>query len=84
MKEHGAFIVGGQQVASTLQCPHCGCHFESRPGSGARRTFCMRCSAVTCGAAACDPCVPFEARVEYVEGRRTRYDDLIRRYGTLL
>lgn len=78
MREHGAIIIGSSQVASTLMCPHCGGHFESQPGSGARRTFCLKCAAVTCGAPACDPCVPIEARLDYVEGRKTKYDGLIR------
>ena len=53
---HAAFLVDGREVAHTLQCPHCGSHFVSRRGSGARRTFCLRCRAVTCGNPACDPC----------------------------
>jgi len=67
---HGAFLVDGREVAHTLQCPHCGCHFVSRRGSGARRTFCLRCMAVTCGNPACDPCVSFEIKLEILEGRR--------------
>jgi len=67
---HGAFLVDGREVAHTLQCPHCGCHFVSRRGSGARRTFCLRCMAVTCGNPACDPCIPFERKLEAMEGRR--------------
>lgn len=59
-KAHGAFIVNGQEVAHTLMCPHCGCHFISKQGSGVRRTFCIRCMAVTCGKLECDACVPFE------------------------
>lgn len=86
--EHGGIIVEGVQIASTLQCPHCGAHFESRPGSGTRRCFCTRCRAVTCGQAACDACIPIEARLEFVEGQKTRYDatirDLIREGAALL
>ncbi len=46
-KQHGAFIVDGREVGTTLQCPHCGGHFLSIKGSGIRRTFCLRCMAVT-------------------------------------
>ncbi len=67
---HGAFIVDGREVAHTLQCPHCGAHFVSRRGSGARRTFCLRCMAVTCGNLACDSCLPFEITLDAMEGRR--------------
>jgi hypothetical protein len=66
-KAHGMIIVEGQEVASTLQCPHCGAHFISFRGSGARRTFCMKCMAVTCGDPACDTCRPFEKQLEEIE-----------------
>jgi len=66
-KAHGMFIIGGQEVASTLQCPHCGGHFVSYKGSGHRRTFCTKCMAVTCGNPACDPCRPFEKQLEEIE-----------------
>lgn len=77
MSEHGGIIVDGRQVATTLQCPHCGGHFLSIPGSGARRTFCIRCGQVTCGEKVCDVCIPIEARLEFVEGRVGRYTGLI-------
>jgi ribosomal protein L37AE/L43A len=68
-KPHGLVIVNGQEVASTLQCPHCGGHFVSRKGSGIRRTFCLKCQAVTCGNFACDPCRPFAEALERSMGR---------------
>lgn len=77
--EHGGMVVDGVQRGSTLQCPHCGCHFESVAGSGKRRTFCLHCMAVTCGGRGCDACIPVEARLENAEGRRTRYDEEIRK-----
>ena len=79
-REHGGLIVDGKQVGSTLQCPHCGGHFLIVPGSGKRRTFCMRCHAITCGAPSCDPCIPLEARLEFKEGTKTSYDDVIQSY----
>ena len=78
LQEHGGVVVDGHQVGSTLQCPHCGAHFHSVPGSGARRAWCTRCNAVTCGNPICDACVPIEARLENAEGKKTRYDDTIR------
>lgn len=57
---HGLIFVNGKEVATTLQCPHCGGHFVSRKGSGHRRTFCLKHMAVTCGAPACDPCTDLE------------------------
>jgi hypothetical protein len=66
---HGVIIVNGQEVGCTLQCPHCGGHFRSVKGSGHRRTFCLKCQAVTCGSLACDPCRPFAADTGRLQGR---------------
>jgi hypothetical protein len=66
---HGVITVNGQEVATTLQCPHCMGHFISRKGSGHRRTFCMKCMAVTCGKIECDPCRPFVAELGLSQGR---------------
>lgn len=66
---HGVIIVNGQEVATTLQCPHCMGHFISRKGSGHRRTFCMKCMAVTCGNPRCDNCTPFVAEFEDSQGK---------------
>jgi hypothetical protein len=76
-REDGAIIVDGQQLSSTLQCCHCGNHFEVVRGSGRSRGFCLRCGDVTCGAPECVPCVPFEAVLEHMEGRRTPYTGMI-------
>lgn len=87
-REHGGFIENGLQIASTLQCPHCGGHFISTPGSGIRRTFCTRCHAVTCGHRNCDECIPFEAKLDFVEGTKTSYktkiEVLIKEGGLLI
>ncbi len=66
---HGIVFVNGQEVATTLMCPHCGGHFVSRKGSGHRRTFCMKCMAVTCGKPACDPCRPWAKETGELQGR---------------
>lgn len=68
-KPHGIIFVNGQEVATTLQCPHCMGHFVSRKGSGHRRTFCMKCMEVTCGAPQCDECKPFAAEFGISQGR---------------
>jgi hypothetical protein len=87
-REHGGIVVDGKQVGSTLQCPHCGGHFVSIVGSGIRRTYCVRCQAVTCGKPCCDACIPLEAKLEYVEGSKNHYtdtiNDLIKEGGILL
>lgn len=69
MREAGAILVDGVQVASTLQCCHCGGHFEVVKGSGTRRGFCLKCGSVTCGDAGCDPCYPVEKRFDDWEKR---------------
>ena len=76
-KPHGAFIVEGREIAHTLRCAHGGEHFVSVRGSGMRRGFCTRCIGVTCGDPAHDACIPWEARLEHMEGRKTKYTDLI-------
>lgn len=68
-KPHGIVFVDGKEVATTLQCPHCGAHFVSMKGSGARRHFCMKCMAVTCGSGRCIACTPFIAQLERSMGR---------------
>ena len=66
---HGIVFMNGREVATTLQCPHCGGHFISRKGSGHRRTFCIKCMAVTCGKLECDPCKPFIAEFGGSQGK---------------
>jgi hypothetical protein len=66
-KASGAFIVDGQEVASTIQCCHCGMHFVSKKGSGKQRGFCLCCHKITCGAPRCDVCIPFEKQLELME-----------------
>ena len=69
-KPHGIVIVNGREVATTLQCPHCGAHFVSRKGSGHRRSFCLRCMGVTCGKPAClTTCTPWTAASGETLGR---------------
>jgi len=68
---HGHIFIDGVQAADTIQCAHCGKHFISVRGSGTKRGVCLKCMQVTCGDARCDPCVPFEKRLdEYEKGKR--------------
>lgn len=64
LRPNGAVLEDGMQVADTLQCCHCGGHFEHVPGSGRRRGFCLACYGVTCGAVRCNPCRPFEQQLD--------------------
>lgn len=63
----GVIIIGGREVADTLQCPHCQMHFVSIKGSGRLRGFCTKCMAVTCGKISCNACMPFEKKLEAFE-----------------
>lgn len=59
----------GRREGQTQQCCHCGRHWEVKPGSGTRRGWCVRCGKVTCGARACQTCVPYEEVVFRAEQR---------------
>ncbi len=53
----------------TLQCVHCGCHWQVKPGSGNVRGFCGKCNGPICGAR-CLECVPIERGLENLEAGR--------------
>jgi len=68
IKPHGYTVVVGEfglpVENDTLQCCHCGMHWQVIRGSGRRRGWCTGCTQVTCGAKACVPCIPQEMRCE--------------------
>lgn len=51
----------------TLQCVHCGMHWQVVPKSGRKRGFCMKCMGVTCGPQCSAACDPWEKQMELVE-----------------
>ena len=51
----------------TLQCCHCGGHWEVVAGSGRERGFCRNCMGYCCGRPECMVCVPRERRLENLE-----------------
>lgn len=53
----------------TLQCVHCGMHWQVKPGSGNVRGFCGGCNGPICGAK-CLECVPIERGLENMEAGR--------------
>ena len=55
--------------ADTLQCVHCGCHWQVNPGSRKIRGFCPTCIGPICGPN-CVKCVPVEQRLENMEAGR--------------
>jgi hypothetical protein len=66
----GVAVVNGQEMADTLQCPHCAKHFWLVKGSKKKRHFCMGCMAPTCNEAACRTCVPWQKKLEFAERKR--------------
>jgi len=61
---HGVILMDGQEVADTLQCPHCQCHFVKIAGPA---PFCTNCGAYECGKERCRTCIPFLLRLELFE-----------------
>jgi hypothetical protein len=75
LRPHGIVIAtdgeGRTIEADCLQCCHCQAVWQVQPGSGRKRGFCQKCGQVTCGAAGCLECVPFEKRLDlYEAGKR--------------
>lgn len=69
----GTIIVDGQEVASTLQCVHCGGHWVSMVGSGIKRGWCGNCAGPVCGEEQCmKHCVPMEKMIEQIERKAYR------------
>ena len=74
LRPHGFFEVstpeGKTLRGETLQCVHCGNHWQMVKGSGKVRGFCMRCNGPTCGPQCSAECVPQEKMLEIMEGTR--------------
>lgn len=72
-RPHGTIFIGDKQVGHSMQCPHCNAHFLSRKGSGAHRSWCNNCAAVTCGKKECvEKCAPWEKQMCEIERRATQ------------
>ena len=62
-KPHGLIFLNGKEVASTLQCPHCGGHFTSQKGK--LRNKCLKHDAKVCDKPACNLfCFDFYSTLE--------------------
>jgi len=59
----------------TYQCCHCNAHFLRPLGKGPK-AMCLMCMLPTCGEKACNPCIPFEAKLEAWEGTRRFWREL--------
>ena len=91
-KPSGFILVGDKEVAHTKQCCHCNVHFVSVKGSGKIRGYCTLCTNIPCGAPACDVHVPFEAKLDFLDGgngtKSNKWDQeiigIFDKYGNLL
>jgi hypothetical protein len=76
--ENGQFFVqdvNGTKQFNSVQCKHCGMHWQTVPGSGRIRGYCTNCHGLVCGSSACvHECVPFEAQLEIQEGNKKTID----------
>ena len=59
---------GAEVHVEYYQCCHCLAQFEREVGQGPS-TMCIRCMAPTCGQKMCDPCWPWEAKLQVMEGK---------------
>jgi len=68
---HGYIIITEPEKETieldTLQCCHCGAHFQVRRGSGTKRGWCGHCAGPTCGEVQCLTCLPLEKWILNVE-----------------
>lgn len=70
-KAAGTCFSDGHQVASTIQCVHCGKHWIPVRGSGRRRGFCMMCNGPVCGSRECiETCLPWQKKLDIEENPR--------------
>ncbi len=77
-RKAGHILIDGIEVAMTLQCCHCGSHWVHYRShlvinsNGPKRTrgFCTKCMQVTCGRKECDPCIPFEQKLDMYESKQ--------------
>ena len=61
----------GAEEHDCYLCCHCQRMVVVQPGSGKLRTWCHMCNAGTCGGLGCiKNCIPFEAKLEAMEGTR--------------
>jgi hypothetical protein len=60
----GYITIDGKEVASCVQCVHCGGHYIPRPGSGIKRGYCLNCQGPLCGGPRCRECIPFQKKLE--------------------
>lgn len=66
-KPSGIILVNEYEVASTVQCKHCGGHFVHRRNTGIQRGWCFNCAGSTCGQGKCRECMHFKKKIGLYE-----------------
>ena len=69
----------GKVERDLLACVHCTAQWYVKPGSGNKRGWCFMCAGPTCGAKACEPCIPFEKKIEMIVAREDLFEALMSR-----
>ena len=65
-KASGSIVENGKEVAFTLQCQHCSCHFVYRKSTGF--DMCVNCGGFVCKRHRCmTVCINIEKRMELYE-----------------
>lgn len=77
-RPRGGIVIGGRYSADTLQCVHCGAHWQVVSSDRTPRGFCVSCQGPTCGHAACDPCLPADRRLDAMEAGLSLHEALRR------
>ena len=65
-----------QEEYDTFQCGHCNSHFRLAKKGPKEIALCVLCHEPRCRREACQVCIPFEARLEAMEGRRRFWKQL--------
>lgn len=72
-KASGYIFLDGREVCETKTCCHCGHIWQWVKGSGRLRGYCKGCDGITCGNAACDPCIPWQQKMDDAEKAAERF-----------
>ncbi len=75
----GTILLDGKEIGETLQCVHCGNHWQVLPSSGRKRGWCAICHGPTCGRTVCKLHIPFAAKLEYMEALSVSHETTIKK-----
>ncbi|MDE2026113.1 MAG: hypothetical protein KGJ07_06470 [Patescibacteria group bacterium] len=73
--ESGAIIIDGHHAQSTTQCVHCGAHFILEK----KKRWCTYCNGSVCLRENCITCIPYEAKLDFLESKSSGNNAVIRK-----